>query len=66
MFQAERRNATAGLGMRGANYNIEDTDNYKDALRKTMFARYKEIEWKDNDKIVGMLFLSATWKDTLW
>lgn len=43
-IQAERRSASAGLGMRGASYNIEDTDNYKDALRKTMFARYSELD----------------------
>ncbi|WAR25723.1 RBM5A-like protein [Mya arenaria] len=43
-IQAERRNQSAGLGMRGSKVQIEDTDNYKSALKKTLFARYNELE----------------------
>ncbi|KAH3827993.1 RNA-binding protein 5-like isoform X2 [Dreissena polymorpha] len=43
-IEAERRSQSAGLGMRGAKVQIEDTDNYKSALKKTLFARYSELE----------------------
>ncbi|XP_052094711.1 RNA-binding protein 5-like isoform X2 [Mytilus californianus] len=41
---AQRRNATAGLGMRGASNVASGGDSYKEAARKNIFARYQETE----------------------
>ena len=41
--QAERRAATAGLGMAGSTSGAVAGDTYKDCVKKTMFARYKEL-----------------------
>ncbi|XP_005096261.1 RNA-binding protein 5 [Aplysia californica] len=43
-IEAQRRNQMAGLGARGANVVADVGDNYRDALKKTMFARYNEVE----------------------
>ncbi|XP_045165329.1 RNA-binding protein 5-like isoform X2 [Mercenaria mercenaria] len=43
-IEAERRNSSAGLGMRGSKVHIEESDNYKDALKKTLFARYNDMD----------------------
>ncbi|XP_060079203.1 RNA-binding protein 5-like isoform X1 [Ylistrum balloti] len=43
-IEAKRRMHTAGLGMRGATYGANASDTYKDAVKKTMFARYQETE----------------------
>ncbi|KAL5014288.1 hypothetical protein ScPMuIL_008558 [Solemya velum] len=43
-IEAERRAMTAGLGMRGSNYGATAGDSYKDALKKTMYARFHEQE----------------------
>ena len=45
LLQAERRNQSAGLGMKGSKVNIEEGDNYKMALKKTLFARYNDLDW---------------------
>merc|ERR1719239_41859 len=42
--EAQRRNQMAGLGARGANVVADVGDNYRDALKKTMFARYNEVD----------------------
>lgn len=43
-FKAKRRNQMAGLGARGANVVADVGDNYRDALKKTMYARYNEMD----------------------
>ena len=43
--QARRRNQMSGLGARGANIAADVGDSYRDALKKTMFARYNEADW---------------------
>ncbi|XP_064604208.1 RNA-binding protein 5-like [Liolophura sinensis] len=43
-IQAQRRVVQAGLGARGSNVTSAPGDTYKDAVKKTMFARYHEIE----------------------
>lgn len=43
-IEAKRRMQTAGLGMRGSTYGANASDTYKDAVKKTMFARYQETE----------------------
>lgn len=43
-IEASRRSAGAGLGMRGANVVAGAGDTYKDAVKKTMFARYNEMD----------------------
>ncbi len=39
-----KRQQSAGLGARGANYNVTPGDTYKDTLKKVMYARYQEME----------------------
>ncbi|XP_014769656.1 RNA-binding protein 5 isoform X3 [Octopus bimaculoides] len=41
---AQRRLASAGLGARGANIVCDVSDSYKTAVKKSMFARYHELE----------------------
>lgn len=43
-FQATRRAASAGLGARGANLVAEEGATYKECVKKTMFARFHDIE----------------------
>ncbi|XP_059161328.1 RNA-binding protein 5-like isoform X2 [Physella acuta] len=43
-IEAKRRNQMAGLGARGANVVADVGDNYRDALKKTMYARYNEMD----------------------
>ncbi|CAL1544231.1 unnamed protein product [Lymnaea stagnalis] len=43
-IEARRRNQMAGLGARGANVVADVGDNYRDALKKTMYARYNEMD----------------------
>lgn len=43
-IQAQRRSVSAGLGVRGANIVSDAGDSYKTAVKKTMFARYHELE----------------------
>ncbi|KAL4226607.1 RNA-binding protein 5 [Mactra antiquata] len=43
-IEAERRNVSAGLGMRGSKVSSDEPHNYKDALKKTLFARYNELD----------------------
>ena len=43
-LQAKRRNQMAGLGAPGAKVVADVGDTYRDALRKTMFSRYSEVE----------------------
>jgi len=43
-IEARRRNQMAGLGAPGAKVVAEVGDNYRDALKKTMFARYNEVD----------------------
>lgn len=45
LFQTQRRNATAGLGMRGASNVAAGGDSYKEAAKKNIFARYQETDW---------------------
>ena len=40
----QRRNATAGLGMRGASNVAAGGDSYKEAAKKNIFARYQETD----------------------
>jgi len=42
--EAKRRNQMAGLGAPGAKVVADVGDTYRDALRKTMFSRYSEVE----------------------
>lgn len=46
VLQAQLRMKGAGLGTKGSNYTLSASDTYKDAVRKAMFARFTEIEWK--------------------
>lgn len=43
-IEAERRAQAAGLGMRGANYGTTAGDDYRESVKKTMFARYHEMD----------------------
>ncbi|GFR82439.1 RNA-binding protein 5 [Elysia marginata] len=43
-IEARRRNQMSGLGARGANIAADVGDSYRDALKKTMFARYNEAD----------------------
>ena len=43
-IQAARRTQGAGLGALGSRVNIEDSDSYKDACRKTMMARFQDMD----------------------
>jgi len=44
-IQAERRLQQAGLGASGSKYtnNVQPGDTYKEAVKKTMFARYRDM-----------------------
>lgn len=44
--QAKLRTKGAGLGTKGTNYTLSPSDTYKDAVRKAMFARFTELEWR--------------------
>lgn len=52
----------AGLGMRGTKVQIDETDNYKDALKKTLFARYNELDWYWMLQVMRILFIKITSK----
>lgn len=43
--QASLRAKGSGLGSKGSSYELSPSDNYKDAVRKAMFARFTEMEW---------------------
>lgn len=43
-IEARRRNQMSGLGARGSNVVADVGDSYRDALKKTMFARYNEAD----------------------
>ncbi|KAF0289041.1 RNA-binding protein 5 [Amphibalanus amphitrite] len=43
LVEAERRATSAGLGMAGSTTGAVAGDTYKDCVKKTMFARYKEM-----------------------
>ncbi|BFZ08149.1 hypothetical protein BsWGS_11187 [Bradybaena similaris] len=43
-IEAKRRNQTAGLGLKGANSVTTVGDDYRVALKKTLFARYNELD----------------------
>ncbi|KAK3592311.1 hypothetical protein CHS0354_030647 [Potamilus streckersoni] len=43
-IEAEKRAVSAGLGMRGSTYGAAAGDSYKDAVKKTMYARYHEMD----------------------
>ncbi|CAG5128162.1 unnamed protein product [Candidula unifasciata] len=43
-IEAQRRSKTAGLGARGATVVADVGDDYRVALKKTMFARYNELD----------------------
>lgn len=43
-IEAERRAQAAGLGMRGSNYGTTAGDDYRESVKKTMFARYHEMD----------------------
>jgi len=43
-IEASQRQMSAGLGARGSAYKIGPTDSYKDAVKKTMLARFKELQ----------------------
>ena len=38
------RQQGAGLGSRGASYNVQAGETYKDTVKKIMYARFKELE----------------------
>jgi len=42
--EAQQRNSSAGLGARGASYNITPGATYKESVKQVMYARYKEME----------------------
>ena len=46
LFQTQRRAATAGLGVRGADIVAEEGATYKENVKKTLFARYNETDWR--------------------
>ena len=50
--QAQLRTKGAGLGTKGTNYTLSPSDTYKDAVRKAMFARFTELEWVCNLKLL--------------
>ena len=41
--QAQRRTIGAGLGASGSTVQLEPGDTYKDAVKKTMMARFQEM-----------------------
>ncbi|XP_041347770.1 RNA-binding protein 5-like isoform X2 [Gigantopelta aegis] len=43
-IEAKRRVQTAGLGAKGANIIPDAGDTYKESVKKTMFARYQEMD----------------------
>lgn len=43
IIEAERRVATAGLGLQGSTYSVAG-DSYKDCVKKMMFHRYQELD----------------------
>nr|KAG5691464.1 hypothetical protein BaRGS_017307 [Batillaria attramentaria] len=43
-IETQRRAAQAGLGARGANIVAEEGATYKDCVKKTMFARFHDVE----------------------
>ncbi|XP_030585977.1 RNA-binding protein 5-like isoform X2 [Archocentrus centrarchus] len=43
-ISASLRTKGTGLGVKGSSYELSPSDNYKDAVRKAMFARFTEIE----------------------
>jgi len=44
IIEAQKRTATAGLGMRGGTYGASAGDTYKDTIKKMMQVRYNEDE----------------------
>lgn len=44
LFQAENRKRGAGLGAQGRPNRRQSNETYRDAVRRVMFARYKELE----------------------
>ena len=49
ILQAKSRQASAGLGTKGSSYDIGPVSSYKEAVKKTMIARFQEMEdeWTD-------------------
>lgn len=43
-LQAESRKKGAGLGTQGRPSRRQSNETYRDAVRRVMFARYKELE----------------------
>lgn len=43
LVEAQRRVATAGLGLRGSTYGASAGDSYKDTVKKMMQTRYNEV-----------------------
>lgn len=43
-FQAENRKKGPGLGAAGKPSKRQSNETYRDAVRRVMFARYKELE----------------------
>ena len=43
-FQAENRKKGPGLGAQGKPSKRQSNETYRDAVRRVMFARYKELE----------------------
>uniref|UniRef100_A0A8C2TE38 Uncharacterized protein n=1 Tax=Coturnix japonica TaxID=93934 RepID=A0A8C2TE38_COTJA len=44
LFQAENRKRGPGLGAQGRPNRRQSNETYRDAVRRVMFARYKELE----------------------
>ena len=42
--QVQKRQAGAGLGIKGGSYDITATDTYRDAVKKVMRNRFEEME----------------------
>jgi len=43
-IETKRRSATAGLGARGADIVAEEGATYKENVKKTLFARYNDVD----------------------
>ncbi|XP_022081359.1 RNA-binding protein 5-like [Acanthaster planci] len=43
-IEVQKRQAGAGLGIKGGNYEITATDSYRDAVKKVMRNRFEEME----------------------
>lgn len=59
ILQPESRKRGAGLGTQGRPSRRQSNETYRDAVRRVMFARYKELEQKRGNNSQHIMYPSA-------